>query len=72
MYNSIDFYGKKCYIKSIMKIKKWEKPKLIVLERGRPEEAVLGTCKSNPGGNGPGGGNCQWTAGPACDAQSGS
>jgi hypothetical protein len=28
--------------------KKWEKPKLIVLVRGKPEEAVLAGCK-NPG-----------------------
>lgn len=34
---------------------KWEKPKLIVLTRGRPEEFVLGTCK-NPGIEGPTGG----------------
>lgn len=26
--------------------KKWEKPKLIVLARGRPEEFVLGSCKT--------------------------
>ena len=25
--------------------RKWEKPQLIVLERGRPEENVLGGCK---------------------------
>ena len=52
-----------------MKQLKWEKPQLIVLVRGRPEEAVLGTCKK-VSDNGPGNdGNCQWTAGPACDAQ---
>lgn len=28
-----------------MKKKVWEKPKLIVLFRGKPEEAVLETCK---------------------------
>jgi hypothetical protein len=50
-------------------MQKWEKPKLIVLARGRPEEAVLGSCKSSTG-NGPGGGSCQWTAGPTCDVQS--
>lgn len=27
-------------------MKTWETPKLIALVRGRPEEAVLGTCKS--------------------------
>lgn len=26
--------------------KEWTKPKLIALYRGRPEEAVLGTCKT--------------------------
>ncbi len=26
--------------------KKWSKPKLIVLVRGKPEEAVLDTCKT--------------------------
>ena len=36
--------------------KKWEKPKLIILLRDRPEEAVLGTCKAgqfnvNPASN---------------------
>jgi len=30
--------------------KKWEKPKLIVLVRGKPEERVLAVCKWNPGG----------------------
>ncbi len=25
--------------------KEWEKPKLVVLVRGKPEEAVLGWCK---------------------------
>ncbi len=50
-----------------MKTKKWVKPKLIVLARGRPEEAVLGTCKYS-GQNGPGGVNCKWTEGPNCDA----
>jgi len=29
--------------------KKWETPKLICLYKGRPEEAVLATCKGNPG-----------------------
>jgi len=29
-----------------MEKKHWEKPKLIVLFRGRPEEAVLQVCKS--------------------------
>lgn len=30
-----------------MKTKVWKKPKLVVLFRGRPEEAVLQACKSN-------------------------
>jgi len=29
------------------KKRKWEKPQLIVLERGRPEESVLGICKQS-------------------------
>jgi hypothetical protein len=36
--------------------RKWNQPKLIVLTRGRPEEAVLGTCKAineNSVGTGP-------------------
>ena len=30
-----------------MKPKKWKKPKLVVLYRGQPEEAVLQICKSD-------------------------
>ena len=30
-----------------MKTKIWKKPKLVVLFRGRPEEAVLQVCKSD-------------------------
>lgn len=33
--------------------KKWEIPKLICLYRGRPEEAVLATCKYYPDWAGP-------------------
>ncbi len=33
--------------------KKWEKPKLIVLVKGRPEEAVLLLCKTNGQSGGP-------------------
>jgi hypothetical protein len=33
----------------IMETKKWKKPKLIILYRGRPEEAVLLACKSVSG-----------------------
>ena len=29
-----------------MSKKKWEKPKLVVLVRGMPEEAILGVCKN--------------------------
>ena len=29
------------------KKKVWEKPKLLVLIKSRPEESVLGSCKSN-------------------------
>ena len=32
--------------------KTWEKPKLIVLVRGKPEEAVLASCKKTPAGIG--------------------
>jgi hypothetical protein len=28
-------------------MKKWEKPKLTILVRGKPEEVVLETCKSS-------------------------
>jgi len=44
-----------------MKKKVWEKPRLIVLFRGRPEERVLGACKID-GDNGPfgsGSGGCK-------------
>jgi len=30
-----------------MKPKKWKKPKLVVLYRGQPEEAVLTICKTS-------------------------
>jgi len=32
------------------KKEKWGKPKLIILSRGRPEEAVLALCKANVAG----------------------
>jgi len=38
---------------------KWEKPKLIVLGRGRPEEHVLDNCKQKTVGVGPEGATCQ-------------
>jgi hypothetical protein len=31
--------------------KQWHKPQLIILGRGKPEEAVLGQCKNIAGGN---------------------
>jgi hypothetical protein len=35
--------------------KSWEKPKLVILSRGKPEESVLGLCKItlNQSGGGP-------------------
>jgi hypothetical protein len=33
--------------------KHWEKPKLIILVRGRPEENVLAACKASIGGQNP-------------------
>ncbi|MDP8230005.1 MAG: hypothetical protein P9L93_02760 [Candidatus Gorgyraea atricola] len=33
--------------------KKWEKPKLIILTKGKPEEWVLQSCKTFPGMIGP-------------------
>ena len=35
------------------KKKKWERPKLIVLARGNPEENVLAGCKNSGGASGP-------------------
>lgn len=32
--------------------KKWEKPKPVVLVRGRPEDRVLDVCKTGTGGEG--------------------
>ena len=52
-----------------MKTKIWKKPKLVVLFRGRPEEAVLQVCKSDTA-IGPGDSACN-TGGGAynpCDA----
>jgi hypothetical protein len=40
-----------------MKTKVWTKPKLIVLFKGRPEEAVLQVCKTS-GRQGPNVNNC--------------
>lgn len=33
--------------------KKWQRPMLVVLSRGKPEESVLLFCKMGTGGNGP-------------------
>jgi hypothetical protein len=40
-----------------MKSKVWTKPKLIVLFKGRPEEAILAACKGS-GRTGPNVNNC--------------
>jgi hypothetical protein len=40
-----------------MKVKVWTKPKLIVLFKGKPEEAVLQVCKTS-GRGGPNVNNC--------------
>jgi len=41
--------------------KKWKKPKLLVLARGRPEESVLGYCKiENRPWFGPYSDGCGW------------
>lgn len=53
-----------------MNRKVWKKPKLVVLFRGRPEEAVLQTCKW-AGMGGPQRFNCYqsgWTTNP-CSAR---
>ena len=36
-----------------MKKEKWDKPKLIILTRGKPEEKVLSGCKYGPTTSGP-------------------
>ena len=49
--------------------KKWAKPKLISLFRGRPEEAVLALCKATETQAGPEGGSsadCQQNDPPQC------
>ncbi len=46
-----------------MKKKEWEKPKLIILTRGKPEEMCLLGCKAGAGEFGAGGG-AWWCAGP--------
>jgi len=51
--------------------KKWKKPKLVVLYRGKPEESVLAACKANIGGSmGPAKNKCRAPAGPGpCSVQ---
>ena len=53
-----------------MKKKAWEKPKLIVLVRGKPEEAILTFCKAEFVAH-VGAGNynnlCRYGDGSACD-----
>ena len=55
--------------------KAWTKPELIVLVRGRPEEAVLGACKTlgGAGGDSTAAGGCAKTGcSPTCDSRIGS
>jgi hypothetical protein len=51
--------------------KQWTRPQLIVLDRGRPEENVLATCKNRTSDNiGPGlGGACVEVAGRPCNLE---
>ncbi len=48
----------------------WEKPELIVLVKGKPEESVLLECKMAGGYGGPGSVNddCFSIPGPPCEA----
>jgi hypothetical protein len=50
-----------------MKAKRWTKPKLVVLCKGRPEEAVLEVCKWQ-GITGPQQDPCRWGWRP-CSSQ---
>jgi hypothetical protein len=50
-----------------MKTKRWTKPKLVVLFKGRPEEAVLQACKWQ-GVSGPQQNPCRHGSRP-CDTQ---
>jgi len=52
-----------------MNKKNWETPRLICLCRSKPEEAVLGACKTIDTDVGPTGGfdKCCTTGGPTCD-----
>ncbi len=50
-------------------MKKWEKPQLVVLVRGKPEESVLETCKTGTGpGPGAGFAGCTPAFGSDCFA----
>ena len=46
-----------------MKQQKWEKPELMVLARGRPEETVLNTCKNSSYYGGPMQSPCKYSDG---------
>ena len=54
-----------------MSKKKWEKPELVVLVRGRPEEAILDICKNtgvpNVGPFDHHSSECMEGAGPTCN-----
>jgi hypothetical protein len=52
-----------------MKTKRWTKPKLVVLCKGRPEESVLTVCKRT-GQTLPFYANCQQNANHRCQTQS--
>jgi len=54
-----------------MKKKVWEKPRLIVLFRGRPEESILDKCRIS-GEVGPYISGCQATSGAPCESIAGS
>jgi hypothetical protein len=53
-----------------MEKKPWQTPKLTILTRIRPEEAVLTSCKLTAGGGGPGGNSqgCGTDAAANCSA----
>jgi hypothetical protein len=44
--NIVKGYSNYHILEVFMKTKKWQKPLLIILERSKPEEAVLGNCKT--------------------------
>jgi hypothetical protein len=55
--NIDNYYHNRTIIVEDKKIKKWQKPELIILIRNQPEENVLGTCK-NEAGSGPDAAKC--------------